>query len=355
MALLGWLYLLFYVLFVQKFTVDSPKEQKFYAKLFWATQLSVFGMTVTFPFMGYAAASIIFSTLHIICSYVFVIHLWKNNRVHGTQQGLLLKTALFFMAFSTLGVWCLGPAVGLLGKTTAFYQICIQFFLHFQFDGWFLTAFIALLFTSVFKGYQLPKFKSFYYSWIASVILTYSLPLSWYVQLPLLHYLNALGVLLQLYVVGYFIKPIYMVFKQGNYLQDKYISLLLILSSICFIIRIGIQLLTISELIVEPLQNLRSWIVGFIHLNMLGVLTGFGLWMMIKVRRLIINKRSQAGIILLIIGFVWTEGILFIQGLQGFIGVIWIENTVSFLFLGSTLLPMSILLFLSSYLKVKKL
>lgn len=354
-ALLGWLYLLVYVLFVQKFAVDSIKETKFYIRLFWVTQLCVMGMALTFPFMGYAAPSIAFSTLHIICSYVFVIHLWKHNNVIGTQQGVLLKTSLFFMAFSTLGVWCLGPAVGMMGKASAFYQICIQFFLHFQFDGWFLTAFLALLFATVFKGYSLAKFTPFYYAWITSVLLTYALPLSWYIEFPIFHYLNALGVLLQFYAVGYLIKLIYSLFKQESNCIGKSIYLLVILALFCFIMRIGTQLLTISETITIQLQTLRSWIIGFIHLNMLGVLTAFGLWLMIREQKLIVNTWTKSGIGILILGFVLTEGILLLQGLQGFMSVNWISNTPMLLFWTSVLLPMSILCFLLSYFKNKRL
>ncbi|MEK6513025.1 hypothetical protein [Myroides odoratimimus] len=353
-ALLGWLYLLVYVLFVQQFGIKTPKEEKFYARLFWMTQLAVLGMALTFPFMGYAAASIAFSTLHIICSYVFVIHLWKNNTASGTQQGVLLKTSLFFMAFSTFGVWCLGPAVGMMGKASAFYQICIQFFLHFQFDGWFLTAFLALLFAIVFKGYSLSKFKPFYYTWIVSVILTYALPVSWYVELPILHYLNAVGVLLQLYSVGYLIKPFFKIFKQRNNNESIFVWLLLVLAGICLIMRIGTQLLAISESIAIQLQALRSWIIGFIHLNMLGVLSGFGVWLMVQEKRIVVNTWLKIGILFLVVGFVLTEIILFIQGLQGFIGVVWVVNTPVLLFWASVLLPISILFLLFSYIKIRK-
>lgn len=352
-ALLGWLYLLTYVLFVQKFAIDTPKEQQFYIKLFWVTQLAVLGMAVTFPIMGYAAASITFSTLHIICSYIFVVHLWKHNTVSGTQQGTLLKTALFFMIFSTLGVWCLGPVVGMLGKTSAFYQICIQFFLHFQFDGWFMTAFIALLFATVFKGNQVSKFRPFYYTWIASVVLTYALPLSWYIELPALHYLNVIGVFLQLYAVGYLVKPVFSSIKAITNRQEVFVWLLLILAVVCFIMRITMQLAVVSEVLATQLQALRSWIVGFIHLNMLGILSGFGLWLMIQEHKLSVNTWTKVAIVLLLSGFIQTEAILFIQGLQGFIGIVWIENIPLFLFLVSVFLPLSIVCFLGSYLKIR--
>lgn len=354
-ALLGWLYLLFYILFVRYFAIDTPVENRFFKRLFWLTQLSVIGMGVTFPFMGYAVASISFSTMHIICSYVFAFRLWKNNNVSGTQYGILLKIALFFMVFSTVGVWCLGPVVGLMGKTSDFYQICIQFFLHFQFNGWFLTAFMALLFATILKDYSLPKFKVFYCIWILSVVLTYALPLSWYMASSVLYYLNALGVLLQFYVIGYLIKIIYSRFKGQKKRLSVHLYLLLVLMGICLLIRIGMQLLTISETIVVQLQGLRSWVVGFIHLNMLGVLSSFGIWLIIIDKKMIMNNWTKGGVFLLSLGFISTEFILFIQGLQDIVGTYWLNRIPLLLLWESVLLPMSVLCFIFSYIKIKKL
>ncbi|WHT39356.1 hypothetical protein QNH98_01180 [Myroides sp. mNGS23_01] len=59
-ALLGWLYLLVYLLLVDQFALENPREERFYRRLFWVTQVAVLGMAVTFPFQGYAAPSIFF-------------------------------------------------------------------------------------------------------------------------------------------------------------------------------------------------------------------------------------------------------------------------------------------------------
>lgn len=353
-ALLGWLYLLVFVLFVQKFGIHSSSELLFYKRLFWCTQLSVIGMAVTFPFMGYALPSIFFSTAHIICSYIFVFHIWKHNTVPNLQVGLLLKTALFFMVFSTLGVWCLGPAVGMMGKASVFYQICIQFFLHFQFDGWFMTAFLALLFATVLRNHLLVRFKQFYLAWVCSVILTCALPLSWYVSLPYLYAINIVGVLLQLYVVGCLVKPIYSVFKHVKISDHNNVWYLLLLSTVCLILRVLIQLAVIFKEFAIELQALRIWIIAFIHLNMLGVLSGFGLWLFIQEKKVKLDTWIRCGIILLIWGFVLTEVILLLQGCQVFWGVVLIQRFPLGLFWASLLLPMSIGCFLVSYFKERK-
>lgn len=357
LALLGWLYMLVYVLLVEKFAVKNPKEEKFYQRLFWVTQVSVMGMAVTFPFQGYAAPSIFFSTLHIICSYLFVYRLWRYNVLVNNQLALLVKTALFLMVLSTIGIWFLGPAVGMMGKTSPFYQLCIQFFLHFQFDGWFLTAFLALLYTQVFReAMNKQHFQHFYILWIASVLLSYALPVSWYIQAPFLYYINSLAVVLQGVAVLYWIKPLLYRFNTLKKESSPFTTLLLLLAGSCMLLRIGTQFIVLSEQIAVDLKGLRSWIVGFIHLNMLGILTAFGLWLLIHQGKMRMNSLVKAGIISLVIGFLFTEGLLFVQGVQLLVGFTAIESTTTWtlLFWFSVFLPLSISCFLGSYLQKDK-
>ena len=163
-AMLGWVYLMLYSLIVWRFI---PKPRKIYKRLFWMTEFAVIGMVLSFPFEGYAAVSISFSTLHIFCSYYFARLVWKDEAENELPERKLLKTSLLFMLLSTLGVWCLGPAVAMTGAGSPFYNIAIQFFLHFQFNGWFLLAVLAIFFKTLNKTgltMKQKEFKKFYYS-----------------------------------------------------------------------------------------------------------------------------------------------------------------------------------------------
>lgn len=344
-ALLGWLYLLVYVLFVEYFTPKTPKEHRFYQRLFWLTQVAVVGMALTFPFQGYAAPSIFFSTLHILCSYGFVYRLWRFNTLATKQLALLVKTALFFMFFSTLGVWFLGPAIGMMGKAGTFFQLCIQLFLHFQFDGWFFTAFLALLFAKIFpQAMDQQLFYRFYGLWITSVVLTYALPVSWYIDAPMLYYVNGVGVLLQTVAMGYFIWPLYHQLRANKLLMTPFVTGLLLFVGICLAMRIGIQMLTLIEHLAASLTGLRSWIVGFIHLNMLGIFTALGLALLLQEGKLALNFWTKAGCICLLIGFSSTEALLGLQGTQQFFSTLILDSGTNaiLLFWFSLFLPLGL-------------
>lgn len=350
-ALLGWLYLLVYVLFVEQFALQTPKEDTFYRRLFWITQIAVMGMAVTFPFQGYAAPSIFFSTLHILCSYVFAYRLGRNHRIIPRQQALWMKTALFFMVFSTLGVWFLGPAIGMMGKTSAFFQLCIQFFLHFQFDGWFFTAFIALLVPYAFpKSLAANTFNRLYVLWIVGVVLTYALPVNWYVNHPLLYYFNGGGVILQTIALYGLINPLWKRYRQEQTTEAYWTNGLFLLAISCISSRLVLQVLTLIEPLALALKGLRAWIVGFIHLNMLGIFTALGVWLLVQKNKIKLNRWTKVGCCCLVLGFVLTEGILGLQGLQQFMRFSFVDNLtlVQLLFWFSIFLPVSVLCFLAN-------
>jgi hypothetical protein len=338
--------MLVYVLFVHFFGIKNDKENRFYVRLFWVTEAAVLGMALTFPFQGYAAASIAFSTLHIICSYLFGYHLWKNNSLVNKQVRLLLKTALAVMFISTLGVWFLGPAVGMMGKTSAFYQICIQFFLHFQFNGWFFTAFFTLIFNWFLSSKRVKYFGLFYVLWILSVVLTFGLILAWYLDIAQFYWVNAGGVTLQLLAFAVLSKNFWDVVKKRTEFGHGYIWMLLALC--CFVFRILIQMITASEVFAAQTQVVRSWIIGFIHLNMLGILTGLGFWFMIKLQKIRVNFNIKTGAFFLLTAFIATEIILFLQGIKMLTGKVILENDFGLLFLFSIGFPVGILFTLNS-------
>src|SRR5690606_14815515 len=145
-----------------------------------------------------------FSTLHIICSYWFIRLIWKHHKIQSKPVQLLLKASLIFMFISTIGIWCLGPAAAKLGIASAFFQTAIQFFLHFQFNGWFMLAVLAV-FLHQFNIKNAGLFKRFFTTLVASCVLTFALPVSWYAFHPSLLWINGLGALLQLLSGYYFI------------------------------------------------------------------------------------------------------------------------------------------------------
>ena len=309
-AMLGWVYLMLYTLMVRYF-VSKPKPV--YTKLFWITQITVMGMLLSFPFQGYAAISISFSTLHILCSYYFAYRLWKDLDIENTLVKFLVKTSLAFMLISTFGVWCLGPAVGLMGKASALYQIAIQFFLHFQFNGWFLIAVVAILFHQFQIG---PSTQStpFLRVLILATAFTFALPVQWFAPHPLLYWANGLGIVLQWLALYYFLIMVCARFAKALSNQPSLVKYLYWFALTCFILKIGLQSLSLVPEWSSNLYQYHHFVIGFIHLTMLGVISGFLLAFLLQSQTLKPNTMVSLGLYSFLIGFVGTESLLGIQG-----------------------------------------
>ena len=348
-AMLGWVYLMLYVCIVHYFV---PDKKPIYNKLFWLTQFAVVGMMISFPFQGYAVVSISFSTLHIFCSYYFVYLIWKQHKTESIVTRYLLKASLIFMLLSTIGVWCLGPAVSMLGKASAWYQIAIQFFLHFQFNGWFILAVIVLFF-HVLKVEDSIKFRLFFKLLIVSTLFTLALPVYWFAPHIALLWANGLGVLIQLFALLLFlniIKPYQISLLKHH---SKLTIYMYSFAVFCFVLKIGLQLLSLIPEVSEVAYQHRNFVIGFIHLTMLGVISGFLIGFILQSTLVIVNTWMHFGVFMFVLGFLLTELLLIIQGSMFYFGKGIITNYYLFLFLSSIFLPLGIILIIINILKTK--
>ena len=348
-AMLGWVYLMLYVCVVHYFI---PEKKRVFTTLFWIIEFAVIGMLLSFPFQGYAAVSISFSTMHIFCSYYFVYLVWKHHKTESVVVSRLLKTALVFMLVSTVGVWCLGPAVSMLGQASAFYQIAIQFFLHFQFNGWFLMA-VFTVFFHLFKVENTKPFKLFYWVLVISTVLTFALPVQWFAPHKLLPWINGIGVVLQLTTLILFLKLVkFNVYKKVN--KDNVVVLNLYrFAVLCFILKTVFQASSIFPEFSNVVYTHRNFVIGFIHLLMLGVISGFLFSFILKNNLLTYSRTLYLGIYSFLMGFVLTEIMLLIQGYKFLVGSGMLPNYYLLLFLCSILLPFGIALMLFNLIKNK--
>ncbi|GAA3601231.1 hypothetical protein Q4Q39_12655 [Flavivirga amylovorans] len=349
-AMLGWVYLMLFTGIVHYFV---PEKKPVYSRLFWVTEFAVVGMMIGFPLQGYAAVSISFSTLHIFCSYYFVYLIWKHQKTGSLVTRYLLKASLLFMLLSTVGIWCLGPAVSMLGQASAFYQIAIQFFLHFQFNGWFLIAVFAILFR-VLKIQNYEGSRYFFRLLIVSTVLNLALPVKWFVDYKVLLYINAVGVSLQMMMIFYFLKLTYPKLRILYKKQSKLINFTLSFSMFCLVIKTALSLVTLIPEFSTVVYEHRNFIIGFIHLVMLGVISGFLFAYILQSPLVTFNRVLNIGIITFGLGFILTELILGIQGCMFYFGKGLLPSYHKLLFLFSLLLPLGIVFILINVIRTKQ-
>ncbi|GAA3732292.1 hypothetical protein GCM10022422_13290 [Flavobacterium ginsengisoli] len=348
-AMLGWVYMIVYVLVVHFFIPKEKSQKPIYNRLFWLTEFSVIGMMIAFPIQGYALFSIVFSTMHILLSYVFCRLVWKDCLRDKSPSQRLLSVSVLFMVLSTLGVWCLGPAVSTLGKQSAFYQIAIQFFLHFQFNGWFILAILALFLKQFQNKIDEVKFKKFYFLMVVSTLLTVCFPVRWFIENDILSYINICGVIIQLCAFIYFYKMLQPQINHFKNSLDKITKMVYGLALCSFFLKVGIQLLTLFPNLAEVSHQIRNFVIGFIHLTTLGIITGFLFGILLQNKMLSADSSIlKIGVKCFISGYVFTEVLLFLQGWFFFFGEGAIPGYFQSILILSILLVLGLVLIMAS-------
>lgn len=349
-AMLGWAYMAIYALIYEFFVEKTKLSAKCFNTLFWFTQVSVLGMFVFFPIEGYALFSIISSALHLFCSYIFLGFVWRFRRKSFKLEPILLYVALGFMCLSTIGIWLLGPAIATQGKGSALFQGAIQFFLHFQFNGWFTLAVLALLLSDFTVLWGKRSMRIFALLLSLSVILTYALPLLWYVDSSVLFVFNGLGVLLQLVV---FCLIAVQLRRQASLMELGSLSKsLFCFCALSMLLKAIAPLLLFAPSMMVMVNHIRPLVVGFIHLLMLGGVSGGILFLALRKGWLPrVGMLVRMTVILFIAAFVFTEALMLCQGWFIMQGISLVPSYQLWLLLGSSLLPLSVVLLFVAALK----
>lgn len=314
-ALLGWGYLLVSGLIIFTFVKDQNRLKR-YQNLLLATIITTLGMAVSFPIQGYGLFSILFSTLHLLLSYVFAALIFQDLRqLTSTLAIRLIKYSLIWMLISSLGLWAIAPIGAILGKLHPLYFISVQWFLHFQLNGWFVYALLGLwvhYLDSKGTPLQLPKWTLT--ALHVSLISTFALSIAWSSPIPGLFLINGIGVLLQFITYWFFIQAIITHLSNSYRFPSSWADKLLWLGIISLFAKAIIQAALIIPDVAAVASTIRTYVIGFVHLVMLGAIT-FGLGAVaVKKQWLAKNQLSKLGWLILGIGFISSELLLLLQG-----------------------------------------
>jgi len=310
-ALLGWVYTALTTLI---YTLFLNKNKKHYLRIFWLTQFSIIGMLCSFPFQGYALFSIFFSTLFLFASYLFLNFFLKNTSpiIKQRYSYKLIKVSLWFMVLSSIGPWVLGGIMSTLGNTSIWYKIAIYFYLHFQYNGWFILALFGIFFYILEEKKILPKKQdttAFYWLMIPSILLTFFLSVLWTKPHAIFYILAGIGSVLQILAIGKFIQ----ILQKNNLakITDSKTKFLLKTAFAFLLIKIILQTSTLLPYFANLPSQILHFVIGYIHLIFLGIIS-ISLFALLHHFKLI--KLSKGGYTLFLIGFLITEVLIFYKG-----------------------------------------
>lgn len=337
-ALLGWVFVGLYILLVVVF-IPAEARRRYY-QLFWWMQLSLLGMLFSFPFQGYAAISISFSTLFVVTTYILSVWFFRDLKTDRQVSASFLRHGLFFLVISSLGAYLLGylRANGL--ETTHWYNNAVYFYLHFLYNGFFMWGMAAwALRRREQQGEALPIDQKIVWLLVASTWLTFALSVLW-INPPWIWYAGGIiGAAIQLWLAVRWLlieKDVRTHFL-SLHAWGKWIS--------CFVL--ALVFLKLFTQLLSGFPEIATWvftskiftIIGYIHLIMLGILTPYLILTLFP--QILTQTGFGIAAICYLLGFLFTEGILFSYGLWPELTSI--ANAFPLLFGGYLLIGISLL------------
>ncbi len=266
LMLLGWLFNALLLLLYQQWNMDMVASHKGW---FVAMCICVAGMLFSFPFQGYAAVSITFSTLHLWFSYILLIGIWRLSRGRGLP-GKLVRTGIVFFFLSTVGPYSLGPMMANNMQGSPWYDQAIFFYLHFQYNGAFLFFMLAFM----IEKWEIRTFKSprtFHILMVAGAVLTWFHSLDYSFDSPWINIAGFIGALFQLVAGGMLIITI-----NRKKLPTTQLLVLGMLG-----VKWLFQLLGSLPVIADAAIDNRFYLIAYLHFIFLGIYTPF-IWSVIS-------------------------------------------------------------------------
>jgi len=345
----GWVTLALMILYVDRTLPDDRKQKNVYQQILWGTEITSFGMLVSFPFQGYALFSIIFSTLFIFFTYgfcwVFINDITKVQLQPPVK--LLSISALACLALSSIGPFTLAYILATKTGDAILYRDAIYLYLHFQYNGFFTLSVFALFFTQVLQTADQAvkkKMRQFAVLLCLSIMPALFLSLLWHAYNVYIRALAIAGCALTVVALGRFLTFAFTKKVLLTVVASR-ARLLLIFALVSFTVTMLLQIGTIVPPLANAVFGFRPIIIGFLHLVFLGFVSFYILSDFIEHRALLVTtKLGNAAIIFFAGAVILNEGILLGDGIGLLLSVTypiypWLLWFVSiFLFVGAAML-----------------
>lgn len=292
-----------------------------YKNILRLSQLSAWGMLLTFPFFGYAWPSILFSTLNVLMSYLFCWNAWVDIRRSNLPARVSewMKASLAFYVLSSLGTFFLAWLMSSGQHDQDLYIGAVYFYLHFQYNGWFMFALLGM--AEYFMGLSHARMADNHHRWVFRVFFISAFPglflsMLW-MRLPLtIQILAVAGALLSLASAILYVRRISSALRLGDGIRSGIIRWFLGLSLLALILKLLMQSVSVIPSVSPFAFGYRPIVVGYLHLVLLGFVSFGLLGGFLQSGLLTLKSRTaRIGSIIFISGVVLNEILLLIQGI----------------------------------------
>lgn len=278
-AFSGWVsHVLFVLLFAFLQRQVAGLADRRYHWLIGIQLVCAYGMLVAFAAQGYAAVSIAFSTLSVLVGYVYLVMFWRDTAAVATSSPAVrwFRAALVFNALSSIGTFYLAYMMATKQIVQDHYLSSVYFYLHFQYNGWFLMACMGLL-----SDYLRQHFSDFredgriFWALAGACVPAFGLSVLW-LSLPMwLLVLIAVSAAAQLYGFGLLVRQLYARSAALSAQLPTVVRWVLLTAGLALGVKLLLQMGSVVPAVSHLAFGFRNIVIAYLHLVLLMFTTLF--------------------------------------------------------------------------------
>lgn len=317
-AFYGWVSASIY-LFVTKYLSEIYEKLnlKKYQYLMIANQIGSYGMLFTFLYGGYFWLSIVFSSIALFTGFAYFTFLLIDTKGNRNPEINWLKSGAFFATISAIGIFGLAYFSSRKEEYEVLFRASTYFYLHYQYNGFFLFSCIGLLLISLRKyGIQIPEQlnKNIFYLLFIGCFFGYGLSILWIEISDWLYGFFIIISLIQLFGAWKLWNFVWknLIELSGNDFIQK---LLLAVSGFSLLMKFFLQTASALPSLGIYAFNSINIVIAYLHLVLLMGISLFLIWKIVDLNYFKFHKILKFSILSMIFGIVLNEIILSLAGI----------------------------------------
>jgi len=315
-AFAAWISQALYLMLIYFLDQNVKINWKRYNRLLIANIVFSIGMMIAFILYGYHISSNTFSFLIVITSVVFTYFFIKDTLTF--KEHAFVKywfyAALFFNFISNFGTFYLAYLMISKSYQQDVHLASVYFYLHFQYNGWFIFTCFGLMFYQLLKYIPINNLKTIFWVFFLSTFPSYFLSILWLKIPSSLYVIVILASVLQLVTWCYLLMQVSIHKNKLVISTDKYFARIVWIILFAFTLKLILQLVSTIPFISHIAYSLRSIVIAYLHLVLLVIISMFILHYLF---RYILHNSLSKYIYYFMIIIVINEVLLGIQGFAG--------------------------------------
>ena len=271
---------------------------------------------LSFLASGYSVISIVLSALSVLISYWYVYLSWTDLRrgnLHATVKRWFVASFVC-LVLSSFGTFYLARLMSSGMEQLQAQRAAIEFYLHFQYNGWFFFTLMGLLADFLHtKRVQVNLSKLLFIVMLLAVFPTYLLSISWIPMHPVFRYLAGFAALTQLVCTMAYAWQIQ---KQSSGLlrciAPHFRIIWRVIGGALFV-KLTLQMLSAIPSFSHLAFGFRPVTIAYLHLVLLVIVSGFRLLYLFQSNYLFASREANQYLSIFFWGAVVNEMVLMIQ------------------------------------------